>query len=339
VIASDADWVPAQIRFTAAGPLVDWCHLGDLRFTDPFFVQTINRAMAHPFNLLFRRSTPLAGLAEPDAFDLRPAGLIFHMTRCGSTLIAQMLAALPANLVLCEPPPIDRILRGHVAGVSPDLLVRWLRAMVGALGRRRHADERDLFIKLDGWHVLLAPLFRRAFPGVPWAFVYREPVEVLAPMAQRFPAEIEPALVGLTWPEVAAMPVERYCAAILQCLCGAAIAHYREGGGLLIEYRELPEAVCSRLLDHFGMRYGAAELARMREVACFDAKEPARRYSDDSEAKRRAASAEVRDLAATMLAPLHAQLDALRAQSGLDARSPGNRDEGELRPGKSALES
>jgi hypothetical protein len=53
----------------------------------------------------------------------------------------------------------------------------------------------------------------------------------------------------------------------------------------------------------------------MREVACFDAKAPTRRYADDSAAKRQAASAEIRHLAATLLAPLHAQLEALRAES------------------------
>jgi hypothetical protein len=321
--ATDAAWVPAQVRYTPAGPLIDWCHLGDLRFTDPFFTQTIERAMAHPFNLLFRRSTPLDALAEPHRFELRPAGLIFHMTRCGSTLIAQMLAALPANVVLSEPRPVDRILRApaRLAGVSADRLVRWLRAVVGALGRRRQAHERDLFIKLDGWHVLLLPLFRRAFPGVPWAFLYRQPVEVLAPMAQQFPGNIEPALMGLTWPQIGAMPTERYCAFILERICRAAIAHYREGGGLLIEHRELPEAACTRLLDHFGLRYGPAELARMREVACFDAKAPTRRYADDSAAKRQAASAEIRHLAGTLLAPLHAELEALRAQGGSGAGS------------------
>jgi len=206
--ATEAAWVPAQIRNTPAGPLVDWCHLGDLRFTDPFYVQTIDRAMRHPFNLLFRRTTPLEALAAPEKSELRLAGLIFHMTHCGSTLVAQMLASLPANVVLSEPRPIDWILRAAMRGVLEDQLVQWLRAMVGALGRRRHPQERDLFIKFDGWHVTALPLLRRAFPQAPWAFIYREPVEVLVRMAQRFPGEMEPSLVGLAWPQVAAMPVE-----------------------------------------------------------------------------------------------------------------------------------
>jgi hypothetical protein len=311
--ATDAAWVPAHVRYEPAGPLVDWCHLGDLRFTDPFYVQTIERAMRHPFNLLFRRTTPLDALATPQECELRVAGFIFHMTHCGSTLVAQMLASLPANVVLSEPQPIDRILRApmHLSGVSAEQLMRWLRGMVGALGRRRQPQERDVFIKLDGWHALALPLFRRAFPETPWAFVYREPIEVLARMAQRFPG-IEPALVDLTWPQVAAMPIEQYCAVILQRICRAAIEQYAQGGGLLIDYRELPDAACTRLLAHFRLDYRRADLARMREVARFDAKEPARLYADDSEAKRRMATPGIRAAADSLLAPLRDRLDALR---------------------------
>src|SRR5262249_57696026 len=97
--------------WTGGGPLVDWWHLGGVRFTDPFFEQTIATAMAHPFNLLFRPATQLRALAAPATPELRPAGLIFHMSRCGSTLVAQMLAALAGNVVLSEPTPLDHVLR------------------------------------------------------------------------------------------------------------------------------------------------------------------------------------------------------------------------------------
>ena len=58
--------------------------------------------------------------------------------------------------------------------------------MVAAFGRRRGGRERHYFIKLDSWHTLALPLFRRAFPSVPWVFLYRDPVEVLvSQMRQR----------------------------------------------------------------------------------------------------------------------------------------------------------
>src|SRR5205807_1073795 len=194
---------------------------------------------------------------------------------------------------LAPPRPIDWILRAAMRGVSQDQLVQWLRAMVGASGRRRHPQERDLIIKFDGWHVTALPLLRRAFPQAPWAFIYREPVEVLVRMAQRFPGEVEPALAGLTWPQVAAMPVERYCAVILRAICTAAVEQYAQGGGLLIDHDELPDAACTRLLEHFGLHYDAAELARMRAVARFDAKQPTQPYADDRAAKRSMATPEI----------------------------------------------
>lgn len=317
----DASWVPAQIRWTAAGPMVDWCHLGDLRFTAPFFEQTIGTAMRHPFNLLFGRSTPLQAFTAGDV-ELRPAGLIFHMSRCGSTLLARMLAVLPRNVVLSEPGPLDQVLRvpSRVAGVTPDMLVGWMRAMTAALGRRRHAEQRDLFIKLEGWHILLLPLIRRAFPDVPWLFLYREPVEVLVSLARQRPRQmmfggLDPTLLGIAPPEAAAMSPDRYCALVIERICRAALAHAAADGGLLIEYRELPDPALTRMLDHFGLHCDSDDLARMRETAGRDAKDPNRPYADDSAAKRNAASDEIRDLAATVLAPLYRRLEDMRSRS------------------------
>jgi hypothetical protein len=299
--------------------MVDWCHLGDLRFTDPFFAQTIDRAMAHPFNLLFGRSSALDALDEPEASALRPAGLIFHMTRCGSTLITRMLASLRTAVVLSEPPPIDHLLRAPAGqpDVTIDRILGWVRGLTAALGRRRHPEERELIIKLEGWHTLLLPQIRRAFPDVPWAFLYRQPLEVLASLDlmrphRMMPGAIAPALVGLSSSQALAMPLDRYAAVMLERICRVAAEHCGEGDGMLIEYRELPDAVPARLLAHFGLDCGAGDMARMREVARFDAKQPTLRYSDDSAAKREAASPQINELAETMLAPVYAQLEKLR---------------------------
>ncbi len=320
-------WAPAQIRWTRSGPLVDWCHLGDLRFTDPFFEQTIDRAMAHPFNLLFRRATPLAAMTEPAGCELRPAGLIFHMSRCGSTLASRMLAAPAENVVLSEPGPLDQILRARtrLPGLADVQLVALLRGMTAALGRRRHPEERDLFIKLEGWHMLAFPLIRHAFPEVPCVFLYRDPPEVLASIElerprQVMPGGIDAALLGLDAASADAMAPSAYGARVLERICRAALAHVADGGRL-IEYRQLPDAVVGEMLPHFGLSYGADALARMREVARFDAKRPDLPYADDSEQKRRSTDAEMRDLSATLLAPLYAQLETLRRAQPGAARS------------------
>ena len=77
---------------------------------------------------------------------MQPAGLIFHMSRCGSTLISQMLAAEPANIVLSEAAPIDDILRAHFRqpGLPEQQRVEWLQAMVKVLAWRRRATEKHV---------------------------------------------------------------------------------------------------------------------------------------------------------------------------------------------------
>ena len=106
-------WVPIQIKWQQPRALVEWCYAGARPLTEPFFDQTIQTLMQQPFNLLFRHQTSIETLAERYEIKpgLKPTGFIFHMSRCGSTLVSQMLAALPRTIVVSEASPVDAILR------------------------------------------------------------------------------------------------------------------------------------------------------------------------------------------------------------------------------------
>src|ERR1700737_2679800 len=103
------DWTPVRIA-TTGEPVVDWAIVGE-PFADPFFEQTADRAMQRPFNQVFARRTSFHVLDDLAAADpgLAPGGFVFHMSRCGSTLVAQMLAAMPWAIVLSEAQPLDAI--------------------------------------------------------------------------------------------------------------------------------------------------------------------------------------------------------------------------------------
>src|SRR5688572_7060783 len=108
-------WVPFRLFSRGGEPWVDWVHLGDARFTEPFFEQTIRRCLRHPADALFRHQTPLTALSElyRQRPGLTPAGFVFHWSRCGSTLVAQMLAALEQSTVISEAGPLDAVLRAN----------------------------------------------------------------------------------------------------------------------------------------------------------------------------------------------------------------------------------
>jgi hypothetical protein len=313
-------WLPMSAGLMAEGRFgIDWCYFGTEPLAEPFFDLSTRRAATRPLNRLFRcrmRIDDFLANARADE-SLAPGGFIFHMSRCGSTLAAQMLAAVPENIVISEAPPLDEIvqLNAYWPQLPPDDHARCLGVMIAALGRKRSGNERRNFLKLDSWHILALPLFRRAFPDVPWVFLYRDPVEVLvSQMRQRglqtIPGSIPARLYGIEYDGRA----EDYCARVLAKLCEAAIAYAELGGGLMVNYCELPDALWTRILPHFGVTPDDRDTALMRDVVRRDAKVPQETFVDDTENKQRAASAAIRAAAETHLAPAYRELESMRAK-------------------------
>ncbi len=81
---------------------------------------------------------------------------------------------------------------------------------------------------------------------------------------------------------------------------------------MLVNYRQLPDAVCSPIADFFGTPCTADEAERMRQVAAFDAKTPQRYFTPDSADKNRAATDLIRHMAEVWVNPLYEQLEVAR---------------------------
>jgi gluconate kinase len=316
-------WAPIRVYPEAGQLRVDWCHLGDTRFHEPFFNDTIERRLRHPFALLFRHQTSFDVLLERRAHrpGLPVRGLIFHMSRCGSTLVSQMLAALPWCRVLSEAGPIDSVLRAHLTlpGVDDETRISWLRAVVAALGQPGHPEERALFLKLDAWNTLELPLLQRAFPGVPWVFLYREPVEVMASHlnhrgAHMLPGLLEPVPPGLAPLDASGMTLEEYGARVLARICQAGLEGYeaRTNPARLVSYRQLPDVVPELLAGHFGQDVTPEDLERMRAAGQRDAKNPVASFEDDSAQKALRVTPLARELAERLILPVHDALEAAR---------------------------
>jgi hypothetical protein len=319
------DWLPVAVTADAGAIYVDWARFGAAPLRAPFYEDEIRRAFRLPFNRAFRYRTGLHDLmAQTEAAESQnPAGFIFHMSRCGSTLVAQMLAALRGSTVISEAAPIDAVVQ-LARELSAEDAVRALRAIVAAFGRKRQYghQERRYVVKLDCWHTLSLPLFRRAFPGVPWIFLYRDPVEVLvSQMRQRgmqtVPQFLSPSFYGIAAAEN--LSQEDYCARVLGAVCQPVIDHHDvsgrdRGGGLVLNYRQLPRAVCSAILPHFGISCNEAERASMRQAAQQDAKSPSMPFAGDTDAKRREATEKIRHAAERHLGEIYNRLEVLCAK-------------------------
>jgi len=269
-----AGWTPVALNLADAVPSLDWGDLRGTRFSEPFLHQTVERWAGGTPSPLVR--TDLAALEVlDDEPSLDPAALIFHASRCGSTLLSRLLGTVPGTLVVSEPAPVNALLLAPQP--EPAVTARLLRLIVRALGRRRFGDERRYVLKLSSWNVRRVELFRAAFPEAKVIWLQRDPTVIAASLLAR-----PPGWLGL-WQDPAAWPIfglarapassEEFCVAALASLFAAARAI--DGRGLHLDYADLPAAAWDFAASAAGIEPSADDAARMRDEARYDAKSSA----------------------------------------------------------------
>jgi len=294
-------WLPIRAFFQSGEWRLDWCWFGEQRLARPFFRDDVDQALRLPFNQAFRRETYFQALLDWQAVSpgMPPTALIFHASRCGSTLMAQMLATLDDNIVLSEPPPLDNLLRAHRQDpkATPHQPA-WLAALVSAYGQRRQGNEQRLFIKLDAWNVFEAPLLLALYPEVPRVFLYRDPLEIVVsqlrqPGMHRVPGLLGSSALDLPVQEALRMTPAEYTSRTVGAILRQGLELCQQHGAVAVNYQELPNACWGRLASLFDVH--DAHLPRLRETAGFDAKQPSQSFTADSQNKREAADEGLRE--------------------------------------------
>jgi hypothetical protein len=311
------DWMPIAVTWTSSGPVVEWCDFAGTSLTEPFFDHTVTWLLRHPARNLIRPLTDIETVARlAGAASGTPGGLIFHLSRCGSTLLSQMLAATTAQVVLSEPSPLDQLLtlRRTVPGIPDSTWSAWLRALVQVMGRARGPGPSRWFWKCDARHVLDLPFLTAALPGVPWLFLYRDPLEVLVahrgqPAPLMVPGAWVPGMEALYSPPDT--PPEEHIARVLAACCRAALTI--SPAGLFMDYDDLPHTAWLRLQSHFNLQLTPEESARSLAVAARDAKNPAQPWQSDTGRRRAAATPEDHAAIARHFADLLPALHAARS--------------------------
>lgn len=273
-------WYPVVIA--GDPPELWWRNLHNTRFDAPFFHDTLFTQAPEARQVL---TTPLAALAafEETVVHLAPTAFIFHVSRCGSTLLTQLLATHPQAVVLSEPPALDAFFRFYHAHPKLDAPERLLQQLVAALGQKREPGQRHVFIKCDSWHIPWIPFIRRAFPTTPLLLLYREPDAVLHSHQRQRGPQMIPGMLDLTrlQPEVAtstSADLDAHCLAVLAAMFESALHVGPEAGLVWMHYRQLPGAVWTQLLSQLELPMTPETLARMQHRAGFHSKEGQSRF-------------------------------------------------------------
>jgi hypothetical protein len=271
-LTSLRNWFPVALQ----GREIVWRHVQD-RFSASFFADTLQQQNPSQ-RYLCRTGFDWLKRLEPG---LMPSAFIFHTSRCGSTLLTQLLSTLSCCIVMSEPPVINAFLHMHQAEPESSGGSANLRQLILALGQQRSLEETHFFIKLDSWHTQFLPIFRAAFPDTPCWFLYREPEAVLAShRRQRGPQMVPGMIASLAAETLEAGDLDGYCAKVLAGFFEAALANVEHLQ--LINYRQLPDILWQDLLPRQGLDCTLEQLERMRQRAGFHAKDKSICFSTDA---------------------------------------------------------
>lgn len=304
-------WLPIRIWQEQQQWWVDWCWFGQQHLHQPFFRDEVDDALRLPFNQALRRVTPLSALSDWQQASpgLAPTAFIHHASRCGSTLIGQMLARLDTHIVMSEPPPLDTLLRSVMPARQREAAIQGL---LSAYGQVRSGRETALVIKLDAWNIVEFALLHGSFPDVPWLYLYRDPLEIAVSHLRRAGMHMVPGMLGAahldgTQPFVSC---EDDMARRLGLLLQAGLQHCAASGGLALNYSELPQAMGGRLAAMFGL--DEAAIGRAFTAIGVHAKAPSQAFVADGQAKQREASPLLRERIEYWASAAYAGLEALR---------------------------
>ncbi|MEX2149325.1 MAG: hypothetical protein WD793_03875 [Steroidobacteraceae bacterium] len=298
--AAQGGWLPVRAALHPTGLFIASREIAPDELQDAFMQETVARvAAAERIDQVERAGVGgVAGAA--------PAGLVFHVSRCGSTLVTQMLKQHGNLVVYAEPLPFNELLLPPHAWPRRELVAA-IRSLGAAFGR--HAG-RPFVLKFTSWNTLFCDIVAEAFPSSPWILCVRDPVEVGVSLVQR-----PPGWLGLVDAGRQAASPEEKVAQVYGAFCESA-ARLDAGRGRLIRYESLPGSVWDVVAPHFSLAMDSAGRQRMAEIARIQSKLPLGKRAEfvaDAAAKQSVASASLRRAIDSLARPKLAMLEKIHA--------------------------
>jgi hypothetical protein len=280
-----------------------------------------------------------------------PTAVVFHETRCGSTLIANELASfLPKHVrVFSEaPPPVEALRACDFAQCDPGAQEALIQDVFYMMGRVTRAEKPQYaFYKIQSIGARSISAFARAMPQTPWIFNYRDSVEVMMshfknyqkgnPLSEDFfPVCLRswgrkdaqhPSLLdlvrrhNLTWDTLSK---EEYCAAHLASLAESAVRQHETAVATgistphwFVNYKTLPHYLWEhKLLETIiGSAVDKDMMDRMSSIShSYSKGRPlqSRAWKEDSSTKQAKAPEVIRRAVAKFLDPIFSRMEEIR---------------------------
>ena len=308
--------IPFFINFDDPdSPRLGWVNSRKLNDNAPFLTDDIfNFALNENRDLAHSKLSDLFFMEE-DIESIPPSGFIFHMSRCGSTLLNNMLKQSDKNIAVSEPEVLFQLL--HVASeeTAPYILELFKKA-VYHLGKKRKEANEHFIIKFSSASTVFMEYVIRAFPNVPRVFIYRDPAEVLVSNLKNPNQEwvTMERVLGITAEEMIQQNtlLENFALGLKRTCEG--FANHFDKQSMAFNYNQLSGQLFERILEFFKIYPEPEELEKMLSEMQYYSKNRNAKFASDVRKKQAKASPAVRQMAAQHLQEVYDKLESLRTE-------------------------
>ncbi len=290
MVAALMNWMPYKLIKRNQEYFFEWIFLGENRFKEPFFEETISKCRS-----LRENSKGLKVISHAQAVlewsqqlnSVKPLAFIFHVSRCGSTMLSQALTESERNIVVPEIPVLDEILRDP--DMPEDLRMQLFMTVLKFLGQIRFPNQQHLILKMDSWHLMYLEQLRSYFPKLPFVILTREPEAVLKSHKRNRGMHMVPNLLpanmfGTTQDLPAPEKLDDYAAWVLKKYY-LAIDQFRQTDKNMVvcDYKQGFEQIIKQYLEITNEHFNAEESKKINARLKKHSKNPEKTFSGDTD--------------------------------------------------------
>lgn len=247
--------------------------------------------------------------------------LIFHMSRCGSTLLTRALAQSRVNVALGEPEVLNDLWAYHSGPSVSRVDSEWASAqsnsfkhMMRLMGRKRLESYRYFAVKFPSVYCAMMKSISQLYPSTPAIFIYRQPIEVLASLELRPSSMISHrdsllSRAAVTNNRPRSDSATEYASKLLEISMQSALESDNKYLYFL-NYSKLTSANLPIILADLGLTYSNNEMNKMQNQFSFYSKADNKNqpFVDDGQIKKEGISDEAKILCESGLDELYSRL-------------------------------
>ncbi len=281
-------WIPYKLLDSSREMFCEWLYTGNEQFRAPFFEHTLNNCKRLPENSgnlkTITTIAELFNLAEGVKVD-EPAAIIFHISRCGSTIVTQALANNPNHIVLSEVPFFDDLLMMPLNQAYSQQAL--FKNVVKLYSQQRHGCGNKVFIKMDSWHIMRYKELRAMFSSVPFILLYRNPAEVVRSLNKQpgrhcIPQFISPGFFGIKEEVITVEDFYDYPIKLIEKYLEAYIEiAENDSNAFLFNYNQDMTNVMDEICKVIGVDFTKNDRAQMKERLTYHSKLPGKYFSPE----------------------------------------------------------